>query len=45
MKRRDLSLWLAPALTATLRGSRAQQQRPVGFLSLGSAWTGGVKRG
>ena len=37
MKRRDLLLWLAPALTATLRGSRAQQQRRVGFLSLASA--------
>ena len=37
MKRRDLLLWLAPALTATLRGSRAQQQRRIGFLSLASA--------
>ena len=37
MKRRDLLLWLAPALTATLRGSWAQQQRRVGFLSLASA--------
>jgi putative ABC transport system substrate-binding protein len=37
MRRRDLLLWLAPALTATLRGSRAQQQRHVGFLSLASA--------
>ena len=37
MRRRDLLLWLAPALTATLRGSRAQQQRRVGFLSLASA--------
>jgi ABC-type uncharacterized transport system substrate-binding protein len=37
MNRRDLLLWLVPALTATLRGSRAQQQRRVGFLSLASA--------
>jgi putative ABC transport system substrate-binding protein len=37
MRRRDLLSWLAPALTATLRGSRAQQQRRVGFLSLASA--------
>jgi hypothetical protein len=35
MKRRDLLL--APALAATLRGSRAQQPRRVGFLSLASA--------